>query len=261
MKETIRVAFFDIDGTLASHKVESSNFLDRVPASARRARHALRENGKQPVIVTGREPSVIRQFVADLEMDTYIAANGLSLTHGGVEVWRQLLAPEVVAALLRELREVCDVGVVLESTAGNVLCWNESPYAVDFDVSIEGALERACEYGVYQLAIIGDGLKGRVRTAQEGLKARVVAPLVLDILPEAVSKASAIERMLGLLGFDRSQAIAFGDEENDLEMFGAVDYTVAMGNAIDALKQTATYVTDSVDEDGIYNACCHFGLI
>lgn len=33
MKETIRVAFFDIDGTLASHKVESSNFLDRVPAS------------------------------------------------------------------------------------------------------------------------------------------------------------------------------------------------------------------------------------
>ena len=99
------------------------------------------------------------------------------------------------------------------------------------------------------------------RQAQEGLKARVVAPLVLDILPEAVSKASAIERMLGLLGFDRSQAIAFGDEENDLEMFGAVDYTVAMGNAIDALKQTATYVTDSVDEDGIYNACCHFGLI
>lgn len=127
MKETIRVAFFDIDGTLASHKVESSNFLDRVPASARRALHALRENGIQPVIVTGREPSVIRQFVADLEMDTYIAANGLSLTHGGVEVWRQLLAPEVVAALLRELREVHDVAVVLESTAGNVLCWNESP--------------------------------------------------------------------------------------------------------------------------------------
>ena len=186
MKETIRVAFFDIDGTLASHKVESSNFLDRVPASARRALCALRENGIQPVIVTGREPSVIRQFVADLEMDTYIAANGLSLTHGGVEVWRQLLAPEVVAALLCELREVRDVAVVLESTAGNVLCWNESPYTVDFDVSIEGVLEQACEYGVYQLAIIGDGLKGRVQTAQEGLKARVVAPLVLDILPEAV---------------------------------------------------------------------------
>ena len=84
---------------------------------------------------------------------------------------------------------------------------------------------------------------------------------MLDILPEAVSKASAIERMLGLLGLDRSQAIAFGDEENDLEMFGAVDYTVAMGNAIDALKQTATYVTDNVDEDGIYNACRYFGLI
>lgn len=261
MKETIRVAFFDIDGTLASHKVESSNFLDRVPVSARRALRALRENGIQPVIVTGREPSVIRQFVTDLEMDTYIAANGLSLTHEGVEVWRQLLAPEVVEALLRELRAVEKIAVVLESTAGNVLCWNESPYAVDFDVSIEDDMARSRDYGVYQFAIIGDGLKERVRTGQAGLKTRVVAPLVLDILPEAVSKASAIGRMLDLLGVDRSQAIAFGDEENDLEMFGAVDYTVAMGNAIDALKQTATYVTDSVDADGIYNACRYFGLI
>ncbi|WP_195267982.1 HAD family hydrolase [Eubacterium sp. 1001713B170207_170306_E7] len=261
MRKKIRVAFFDIDGTLASHRVESSNFLDRVPESARQALRELRQNGIQPVIVTGREPSVIRQFVADLEMDTYIAANGLSLTHQGVEVWRQLLEPEVVAELLGELRNVSGVAVVLESTAGNVLCWNESPYAVDFDVSIEGAPERSRQYGVYQLAIIGDGLKGRIETKQKGLKTRVVAPLVLDILPEAVSKASAIERMLELLGLDRSQAIAFGDEENDLEMFGAVDYTVAMGNAIDALKQTATYVTDSVDEHGIYNACRHFGLV
>ena len=36
---------------------------------------------------------------------------------------------------------------------------------------------------------------------------------------------------------------------------------VAMGNAIDSLKQQADYVTTSVDEDGVVNALKHFKLI
>ncbi len=34
-----------------------------------------------------------------------------------------------------------------------------------------------------------------------------------------------------------------------------------MGNAIDELKEKATYVTTSCDQDGIYNACVYFGWI
>jgi hypothetical protein len=36
---------------------------------------------------------------------------------------------------------------------------------------------------------------------------------------------------------------------------------IAMGNAIDALKQQADYVTTSVDEDGILNALRHFRVV
>jgi len=36
---------------------------------------------------------------------------------------------------------------------------------------------------------------------------------------------------------------------------------VAMGNAGDAVKAAADYVTDSVDENGIENALKHFGLV
>jgi hydroxymethylpyrimidine pyrophosphatase-like HAD family hydrolase len=36
---------------------------------------------------------------------------------------------------------------------------------------------------------------------------------------------------------------------------------IAMGNALNTLKQQADYVTTSVDDDGIYNALKHFGLI
>ena len=37
--------------------------------------------------------------------------------------------------------------------------------------------------------------------------------------------------------------------------------SIAMGNAIDELKQKADYVTTDVTEDGIYHACKHFGWI
>ena len=69
--------------------------------------------------------------------------------------------------------------------------------------------------------------------------------------------AATLER----LGVDVSEAIAFGDGENDLSMFGAVGTSVAMGNAQDTVKAAATYVTTAVDDDGIYNAAKHFGLV
>ena len=37
--------------------------------------------------------------------------------------------------------------------------------------------------------------------------------------------------------------------------------SIAMGNAIDALKAKATYVTADAADDGIYKACQHFGWI
>ena len=55
--------------------------------------------------------------------------------------------------------------------------------------------------------------------------------------------------------------MAFGDGENDMEMLRYVGIGVAMGNASDAVKAAADYVTDTVDDDGIEKALRHFGLI
>ena len=52
----------------------------------------------------------------------------------------------------------------------------------------------------------------------------------------------------------------FGDSENDLSMFVDGWTKVAMGNAIDELKARADYVTNDVENDGIYNACKALGL-
>ena len=57
-----------------------------------------------------------------------------------------------------------------------------------------------------------------------------------------------------------SDAVVFGDSYNDLSMF-TDDWTkVAMGNAVQPLKDRADYITTAVDDDGIYNACEALGL-
>ena len=55
--------------------------------------------------------------------------------------------------------------------------------------------------------------------------------------------------------------MAFGDGDNDLDMFEAVGLSVAMGNAVPQLIAAADYITDDVEHDGIAKALKHFGLI
>lgn len=54
---------------------------------------------------------------------------------------------------------------------------------------------------------------------------------------------------------------AFGDGDNDAEMFKVVGTSVAMGNASKIAKDNATFVTDTIDNDGLYRAVKKIGLI
>ena len=44
-------------------------------------------------------------------------------------------------------------------------------------------------------------------------------------------------------------------------MFDEKFFSIARGNARDELKQEADYVTDANVDDGIFNACRHFGWL
>ena len=54
-------------------------------------------------------------------------------------------------------------------------------------------------------------------------------------------------------------SVVFGDDTNDLVMFDSQWTSVAMGNAVDELKEKASFVTDANIDDGIYNICLKQG--
>ena len=76
----------------------------------------------------------------------------------------------------------------------------------------------------------------------------------LDIAPDGVNKATALERVRQATGIPRSRVIAVGDGRNDIDMLtwaGAEGRGVAMGQAPDEVKAVATSVTGAVVEDGL----------
>ncbi|GLI26962.1 haloacid dehalogenase [Agromyces rhizosphaerae] len=79
----------------------------------------------------------------------------------------------------------------------------------------------------------------------------------LDIAPEGVNKATALERVREWLGVPADRVLAVGDGRNDIEMFewaARAGRAVAMGQAPDEVKAAATEVTGDIDHDGVVQA-------
>ena len=64
-------------------------------------------------------------------------------------------------------------------------------------------------------------------------------------MPKGVSKGNALLKIGKENGILPEEMMAFGDAENDMSMFQAVKYGIAMGNAMESLKQIAYDVTDT----------------
>ncbi len=83
----------------------------------------------------------------------------------------------------------------------------------------------------------------------------------MDVIPGDSGKGIGVEQLLRYYHLDQSEAMAFGDGNNDIEMLQAVGAGVAMENASPELKAVATEICGHVAEDGIYHYCLEHGFI
>ena len=85
--------------------------------------------------------------------------------------------------------------------------------------------------------------------------------LIFELIPKGFSKAEGIKLILENIGIDKKDTYAFGDSMNDYEMLDFVEYGIAMGNSDKRLFEATTYVTDTIENDGIYKALLKYQLI
>lgn len=80
-------------------------------------------------------------------------------------------------------------------------------------------------------------------------------PDYYDILKKGQNKGVAIKYFKKC--YPGYKTVAVGDSFNDIGMFETCDISIAMGNSVDAIKKMTTYVTKSIDDDGVPYALKH----
>lgn len=255
----IKAAFFDVDGTLLSHRTK------QVSQSTRTALDKLKAAGVRCVVATGRQLGEMEKLpVADIAFDGYLTLNGQLLLDGNKQV---LHGTPVIGAskeyLLKLFREKTIPILLVEQDR---MCLN---FVNDLVIQVQNAISSEVpplgEYEggeIYQVcAYLSDADQHLLDPIADACEITRWNLGGVDIIAKGGGKVSGIRHYLEANGIRQEETIAFGDGDNDIEMLKFAGTGVAMGNAWDAVKEAADYITAGVDEDGIELALRHFGLI
>ncbi|MDO5570020.1 MAG: Cof-type HAD-IIB family hydrolase [Bacteroidales bacterium] len=257
----IKAIFFDIDGTLLSFNTH------KVPQSTLKALELLKEKGVKVFVSSGR-PQYLLDSIKDLEFDGYITLNGAYCftTDKSFESKRSILKQDI-ENLIKWNKTYNYPLVFMYAADWSLTHLNQDVVNVtsQLNVQIPQILPESSVFENETFQMMGY-FKGEL---DEMLKENVIPgcelarwhPDFVDIVRANTSKSEGMVEILNHFNFDISQSMAFGDGGNDITILSKAGIGVAMGNASDNVKEAADYVTDSVDEDGIYNALRHFGVI
>lgn len=255
-----KAVFFDIDGTLLSHQTNT------VPPSALDAVRQLRKQGILVFLATGRHRSHLESLPAlrELEYDGAVSLNGGYCYNARGRIFHKPICREDIAALLDWLEAYPTPCGFTEENRTYVNFYNHRVHQVHTAIHTPllplGDLRRGLDFPVYQILLYLYP-EDPVPPCMPHTRTTRWFTGGVDIIPAEGGKALGIQKVLEHYGIDRADTMAFGDGDNDLDMFGAVGYSVAMDNAVPQLRAVADFVTDDVDGDGIAKALKHLGLI
>ena len=258
----IKAVFFDVDGTLLSQK------QGKVPISTRRALRRIRKKGIKIFIATGRHMIELSKLpVMEIPFDGYLTLNGNLILDENKKAYAGTPISADEVEVLSGIFRAKKIPFVMISSDKRYINYVDD-VVVETQASTHGTIPdvgTVSDYDgekIYQcIAFVQDHERKVLDEILDECSITSWNPTGIDIVARGSGKAAGIAQFIEEQGLDCSEIMAFGDGENDIEMLKYAGIGVAMGNAGDAVKAAADYVTDSVDENGIENALKHFGLV
>ncbi len=249
---------FDLDGTLLNPAEEVSPRNRAAIADARRA-------GLQIIIASARWMSLASKVAVEVDASpVVIACSGAQvrrLTDG-----HDLLDLHLPDAFVDELYAICDSvrciaticagdRVVVKLEGGSVS--GDAPDGMEFTDSLAAALP-----GAHARIALVQGTDAYARIIEELAPrwsefVRFVESTssrgkpILTITAAGADKGVALAIACAELGIEPEEVVAFGDADNDIEMFRVAGAAVVMGQAKGHVRDLATFVTDTCEDDGV----------
>lgn len=247
--EDQKVVFFDIDGTL----LHEGSYI---PPSTISAIQALRDNGIETFIATGRGPAMLSDIPERVGIDSLVCYNGQIVVHKGEIVYRNTLSKDALGRLTTHATSNDHTLVYLGQDRGGAskpddAIVKQSLGELDMPIPRYEPNFHA-EEDVYQtLLYCTPEDEHHYLDAYHEFDFIRWHPHAMDVINKGASKADGIRHFIEVNGYRLENTYAFGDALNDLAMLQYVGTGIAMGNARSEAKEVADFVTKSILEDGI----------
>ncbi|MGX7245652.1 Cof-type HAD-IIB family hydrolase [Enterococcus quebecensis] len=277
----IKAIFFDIDGTLVNNNAKALESTKQAIAQAQ-------AKGILCGIATGRGPVHLKKQIDELNFDVFVTYNGQLVYNKETTIRKEAFTEETLNRIVsfadRYHRQIM-FGSRRSLEGSSLMRFGQNKWAkkiVRFlpkhfpttltknlisRFSIHRKEQRYRELDIlkepiYQCVLLSPRSE-TVFLKEELPDCHLTRsnPYTVDIIPAGGSKLVGIQKCADYFDIGLEEVMAFGDSWNDLEMLRGVGFGIAMGNAEEEIKNAAKYVTKNSEDDGIYHALMHYGVI
>lgn len=256
----IKIVFFDIDDTL---RVKETGYM---PDSIQTVFQQLKDKGILTGIASGRANFGVVPEIKALKPDFLVTLNGSYVTDKkGEKIYQHVLDQELVEDYIAWAKEEgIDYGFINDESAALSKRNDLISEAMDIiypDLPVDPDFYQSQPVSqMFTFEEVGDSL-----TLPENLASQL--RLVRwhehssDVVPLEGSKALGVSKVVEHLGLKPENVLVFGDGLNDREVFDYAGISIAMGISHEEIQEKADYVTDTVENDGIFKALEKLGLV
>ncbi len=235
-----KAIIFDVDGTLINKfDGKISNMVIKAVKKAKKKIHIS--------IATGRPRHAVEKIIKDLDLD------GLAILCDGAQIinlrtnevlFQQEIEKEDFLKTLKIIKKFNCEYCILDDNR-DISYKEKYTYKTPLSVFSFNLSDKLADNLIKELSILSNISIYKIHKWGDQEKAGVVVSHI------KATKQHAILEYSKLLGINTHEIIGVGDSYNDFPMFMACGLRIAMGNAINELKEIADYIAPSVDEDGV----------
>ena len=223
----IKIAFFDVDGTLLKlgSKVPSFQTVQTL--------QQLQAKGILLCMATGRGYLSVPHFEG-VDFDLWLTFNGSYVRSKDAVISKNPLDADDKRRILHNLKQMHRAAAI--SNEHFIVTNGTDPDLEQYfsfgneKLVISEHFDKLCEEDIYQIMCACQ--KEEYTTVLKGTKHTEITAWwdrAVDIIPKDCGKGNAVNEVLKYYDFSKEEAIAFGDGENDIEMLEAAGTGIAMG--------------------------------
>lgn len=223
----------------------------------------MADKGVHFAACTGKQCERVEELFGEYSNDIWIVGDSATrIKHNGEFVFQSLIDNALGLAIIHTLQEVSATHVIIACTPDGAVIRSDVPQRLKDKVRrsytrmIETDDFSAVKSDFVKITVFDEHgncpqTRPHLSVFEDDVYIVVSEAAWIDIAGYGVHKGSTVQKLQAILNVSPGETMAFGDGYNDLELLAQADYSFAMRNAFDEVKNAARFVTGLNDDNAV----------